>query len=61
MMMMMMMMMMVMNKAAALETRASPLCYLHVVQGGGAISDKAHDATAFGCFRLLSAGTLPVS
>ncbi|KAF9248239.1 CAZyme family AA7 [Penicillium roqueforti] len=34
---------------AAVETRPTPLCYLHLLQGGGAISDVAADATAFGC------------
>ena len=33
----------------AVETRASPLCYLHLLQGGGAVADVAADATAFGC------------
>ncbi|KAF2106551.1 hypothetical protein BDV96DRAFT_330047 [Lophiotrema nucula] len=34
---------------AAVETRPSPLCYLHLLQGGGAVGDAAADATAFGC------------
>jgi hypothetical protein len=34
---------------AAFETRPSPLCYLHLLQGGGAVGDVAADATAFGC------------
>ncbi|KAF3037603.1 hypothetical protein E8E12_001032 [Didymella heteroderae] len=34
---------------AAVEGRPSPLCYLHLLQGGGAISDIAADASAFGC------------
>ncbi|KAJ9129910.1 Phosphoribosyl transferase domain protein [Pleurostoma richardsiae] len=34
---------------AAVETRPSPLCYLHLLQGGGAVADVAADATAFGC------------
>jgi len=34
---------------AAIETRSSPLCYLHLLQGGGAVGDVAADATAFGC------------
>ncbi|KUI62847.1 Adenine phosphoribosyltransferase [Cytospora mali] len=34
---------------SALETRPSPLCYLHLLQGGGAVGDVAADATAFGC------------
>ncbi|KAL7903692.1 phosphoribosyltransferase-like protein [Trichoderma velutinum] len=35
--------------AAAIETRPSPLCYLHMLQGGGAVGDVADNATAFGC------------
>ncbi|KAI0435665.1 hypothetical protein F4803DRAFT_544766 [Xylaria telfairii] len=34
---------------AAVETRPSPFCYLHLLHGGGAITDMAADATAFGC------------
>ncbi|KAL2753552.1 hypothetical protein ACRALDRAFT_1044157 [Sodiomyces alcalophilus JCM 7366] len=34
---------------AAIETRPSPLCYLHLLQGGGAVGDVAANATAFGC------------
>ncbi|GKT81559.1 phosphoribosyl transferase domain protein [Colletotrichum tofieldiae] len=34
---------------AAIETRPSPLCYLHLLQGGGAVGDVLTDATAFGC------------
>ena len=34
---------------AAVETRPSPLCYLHLLQGGGAVGDVAAHATAFGC------------
>ncbi|KAK3645814.1 hypothetical protein LTR22_014582 [Elasticomyces elasticus] len=34
---------------AAIEARPSSLCYLHLLQGGGAIGDVADDATAFGC------------
>lgn len=34
---------------AGVETRPSPLCYLHLLQGGGAVGDVAADATAFGC------------
>ncbi|KAL4724537.1 hypothetical protein ACLX1H_007978 [Fusarium chlamydosporum] len=34
---------------AALKSRPSPLCYLHLVQGGGAVSDVADTTTAFGC------------
>lgn len=33
---------------AAIETRPSPLCYLHLLHGGGAVR-VADDATAFGC------------
>ncbi|KAI5460111.1 hypothetical protein BGZ63DRAFT_360178 [Mariannaea sp. PMI_226] len=35
--------------AAALRTRPSPFCYLHLLHGGGAVGDVAGDATAFGC------------
>lgn len=34
---------------AALKTRPTSLCYLHLLQGGGAVGDIAADATAFGC------------
>ncbi|KAF9881681.1 hypothetical protein CkaCkLH20_00827 [Colletotrichum karsti] len=34
---------------AAIVTRPTPLCYLHLLQGGGAIGDVADNATAFGC------------
>ncbi|KAK0111036.1 hypothetical protein ONS95_001416 [Cadophora gregata] len=34
---------------AAVEVRPSPLCYLHLLQGGGAVGDLTADATAFGC------------
>ena len=34
---------------AAIEARPSPLCYLHLLQGGEAITNVAADATAFGC------------
>ncbi|KAI0197875.1 phosphoribosyl transferase domain protein [Astrocystis sublimbata] len=34
---------------AAVESRPSPLCYLHLLHGGGAVSDVAADASAFGC------------
>lgn len=34
---------------AAIEGRPSHLSYLHLLQGGGAVSDIAADATAFGC------------
>jgi adenine phosphoribosyltransferase len=33
----------------AIKTRPSPLCYLHLLQGGGAVVDVAADAAAFGC------------
>ncbi|KAF9882692.1 hypothetical protein FE257_005524 [Aspergillus nanangensis] len=33
----------------AIETRPSPLCYLHLLHGGGAINNVGLDATAFGC------------
>lgn len=33
----------------AIETRPTDLCYLHMLQGGGAIGDVAVDSTAFGC------------
>ncbi len=32
-----------------METRPSPLCYFHLLQGGGAVGDVAANATAFGC------------
>ncbi|KAB8215228.1 hypothetical protein BDV33DRAFT_208511 [Aspergillus novoparasiticus] len=34
---------------AAVGTRPTPLCYLHLLHGGGAVSQVAADATAFGC------------
>ncbi|KAH8728846.1 hypothetical protein GQ44DRAFT_608049 [Phaeosphaeriaceae sp. PMI808] len=34
---------------AAMENRPSNLCYLHLLQGGGAIGDIEGKATAFGC------------
>jgi adenine phosphoribosyltransferase len=34
---------------AAIETRPTPLCYLHFLQGGGAVHDVAANDTAFGC------------
>lgn len=34
---------------AAAENRPSPLCYLHLLHGGGAVGDVVADATAFGC------------
>lgn len=33
----------------ALENRPSPLCYFHLLHGGGAVADVAPNATAFGC------------
>ena len=33
----------------AVKNSSSPLCYLHLLQGGGAVGDMAADATAFGC------------
>jgi hypothetical protein len=33
----------------AVETRPSPLCYVHLEHGGGAVRDTAADGTAFGC------------
>ncbi|KAJ4377233.1 hypothetical protein N0V83_000056 [Neocucurbitaria cava] len=33
----------------SMDTRPTELCYLHLLQGGGAVSDVAADATAFGC------------
>ncbi|KAI4862399.1 phosphoribosyl transferase domain protein [Hypoxylon rubiginosum] len=35
--------------AKAITTRPSPHCYIHLLQGGGAVGDVAADATAFGC------------
>lgn len=34
---------------AAIETHPTPLCYLHLLQGGGAVRDVAANVTAFGC------------
>lgn len=34
---------------AAVENRPSPLCYLHLLHGGGASFEVSADATAFGC------------
>jgi adenine phosphoribosyltransferase len=34
---------------SAIETRPSALCYFHLLQGGGAVTDLAANATAFGC------------
>ncbi|KAK1569730.1 phosphoribosyl transferase domain protein [Colletotrichum navitas] len=33
----------------AIGTRPSPLCYFHLLQGGGAVGSVADNATAFGC------------
>ncbi|KAK6815895.1 hypothetical protein RU639_008976 [Aspergillus parasiticus] len=33
----------------AVGTRPTPLCYLHLLHGGGAVSQVVPDATAFGC------------
>ncbi|KAF7193447.1 Adenine phosphoribosyltransferase [Pseudocercospora fuligena] len=35
--------------SAAMDARPTPMCYLHLLQGGGAIADTKPDATAFGC------------
>ncbi|KKY32675.1 putative phosphoribosyl transferase domain protein [Diaporthe ampelina] len=34
---------------AAIDSRPSPFCYLHLLQGGGAVRDVAAHVTAFGC------------
>lgn len=34
---------------SAVENRPSPLCYLHLLQGGGAVGDVGAEASAFGC------------
>ena len=34
---------------ATFQDRPSPLCYLHILQVGGTVSDVAADETAFGC------------
>ncbi|KAL5117341.1 hypothetical protein ACEQ8H_004786 [Pleosporales sp. CAS-2024a] len=34
---------------AAMQSRPSNLCYLHLLQGGGKIGDVESEATAFGC------------
>ncbi|KAF6809192.1 phosphoribosyl transferase domain protein [Colletotrichum sojae] len=34
---------------AAFESRPTPLCYLHLLHGGKAVSEVPDDATAFGC------------
>ncbi|KAK2763636.1 adenine phosphoribosyltransferase [Colletotrichum kahawae] len=33
----------------AVQSRPSPLCYLHLLHGGGAVRDVPETATAFGC------------
>ncbi|KAI1115511.1 phosphoribosyl transferase domain protein [Nemania sp. NC0429] len=33
----------------AIEARPTPLCYLHLLHGGGKVCEIAADATAFGC------------
>lgn len=35
--------------AAAMESSPIPLCYIHLLHGGGAVGDVAAKATAFGC------------
>ncbi|KAJ5096687.1 phosphoribosyl transferase domain protein [Penicillium angulare] len=34
---------------SGVQNRPTPLCYVHLVQGGGAVQDLAPSATAFGC------------
>lgn len=34
---------------SAVESRPSPLCYLHLLNDGGALNRVVEDATAFGC------------
>lgn len=34
---------------AAIKTRPSPLCYLHLLHGGAAVADVPETASAFGC------------
>ncbi|KAF1970787.1 phosphoribosyl transferase domain protein [Bimuria novae-zelandiae CBS 107.79] len=34
---------------AAVQSRPTPLCYLHLLHGGEAVSDVAREETAFGC------------
>ncbi|KAK6217816.1 hypothetical protein LQW54_003104 [Pestalotiopsis sp. IQ-011] len=47
----------------AVQYRPSPLCYIHMVQGGGAIGDVAPGSTAFGCrdwdYACVIAGVWP--
>lgn len=33
----------------SMDSRPTPFCYFHLLHGGGAVSDIAADATAFGC------------
>lgn len=48
---------------AAIESRPSPLSYIHLLQGGGAIRDVAPNSTAFGCrewdFACIITGVWP--
>lgn len=48
---------------AAIESRPSPLCYLHLLRGGGVVIDIKADATAFGCrdwdFACVISGVWP--
>jgi adenine phosphoribosyltransferase len=48
---------------AAIESRPTPFCYLHFLQGGGAVRDVAANATAFGCrdwdFACIITGAWP--
>ncbi|KAK4122347.1 hypothetical protein N657DRAFT_672912 [Parathielavia appendiculata] len=50
---------------AAIEARPTPLSYLYLAQGGGAVGDVGADATAFGCrdwdFACTIAGVWPRS
>ncbi|KAK4077175.1 CAZyme family AA7 [Purpureocillium lilacinum] len=48
---------------AAITSRPTPLCYFHLLQGGGAVADVAGAATAFGCrdwdFACIITGVWP--
>lgn len=48
---------------AAIESRPSPLCYLHLLHGGEAVTNIKADATAFGCrdwdFACVISGVWP--
>jgi adenine phosphoribosyltransferase len=48
---------------ASMQSRPSNLCYLHLLQGGGAIGDMESEATAFGCrdwdFACIITGVWP--